>query len=290
MRKMTSLVTVLTLALASRAQEFSDSNLQSLVNAERSFAGMAKEKNTRDAFLAFLAEDAITSAPGQGPRTGKQHLQNQQANESWLWWEPEYSDIASSGDFGFNTGPWEFRQNKTDGKAVAYGHFVSIWKKNGEGEWKVAVDIGIGYPGPGEKKSIKTSAIKLSRPKQKQAVDTNTLFEEEKKFIEALTLKGNSAFEGIRSSEARFYRAGHTPYTTSQEVEQLLKQPAPDVTYTFMDGGVSSSNDLAYVYGKVSIRQKKEDGSVQTRTGSYMRFWKKEDGKHWKIVLDLLTN
>jgi len=56
MKKLLSLsVTIFTFFLA-QAQDFSNKNLQSLVDAERAFARMAKEKNTRDAFLANLIE------------------------------------------------------------------------------------------------------------------------------------------------------------------------------------------------------------------------------------------
>ena len=56
-----------------------------------------------------------------------------------------------------------------------------------------------------------------------------------------------------------------------------------------MGGDIASSGDLAYVYGKATFQVMK-DGQQQTRNGSYMRFYKKEDGQNWKIVLDLLTN
>ncbi len=56
MKKLLSLsVTIFTLLLA-QAQEFPNKNWQSLVDSERAFARMAKEKNTRDAFLANLID------------------------------------------------------------------------------------------------------------------------------------------------------------------------------------------------------------------------------------------
>ena len=56
-----------------------------------------------------------------------------------------------------------------------------------------------------------------------------------------------------------------------------------------MGGDISKAGDLAYVYGRTSFDVTK-DGVTQKRNGTYMRFWKKEDGKNWKIVLDLVTN
>src|SRR5262249_14261402 len=109
----------------SRAQ-FSNPNLQAMVDAERAFIAMAKEQNTRDAFLFFLSDDAVTTGP-EGPRTGKESIRNQPVSAGWLNWEVTYCDIAASGEMGYNTGPWEFRVQKTDETPVAYGEFHSIW-------------------------------------------------------------------------------------------------------------------------------------------------------------------
>ena len=115
---------------------------RTLVEVEEAFAQMAKEKNTRDAFLAFFADDVVTV--GKEPRIGKEYLLMQTPNESWLNWWPVYSFLCTSGDFGFNTGPWEFRNSRSDEKPVAFGHFVTVWKKV-NGEWKAAIDMGISH-------------------------------------------------------------------------------------------------------------------------------------------------
>ncbi len=150
-----------------QAQVVRDKDLQGLVDAERAFIRYAKEKNTRDAFIAFLADDAVTAAQGQGPRVGKKYLEDQKPNESYLHWELAFSDIASSGDFGFNTGPWEFREKKTDEKAVAFGQFVSAWKKDKDGKWKVIIDIGITHEEPKTPTTWTASSVKLKSSEKK---------------------------------------------------------------------------------------------------------------------------
>ena len=138
-------------------------NLQSLVEAEWAFINLAKETNTRDAFWAQFTDETIVF--GEGPVNAKKSYENQKTNASWLKWEPIYSDIAASGDFGYNTGPWEFRTVKTDEKAVAFGHFVSLWKRQEDGIWKLLLDIGIDHPKPNSTPQWKTSSIESVRRK-----------------------------------------------------------------------------------------------------------------------------
>jgi ketosteroid isomerase-like protein len=283
------LLSIVLIAFRLNAQEFKNTELQSLANAERSFSALAKERNTRDAFLFYFADSAVSSVPGEGPRVGKKHLEEQQPNESWLYWYPVYSDISASGDFGFNTGPWEFRQKKDDEKPVAFGEFVSMWKKNANGEWKVAVDIGIGHgPVATPVTTLTTSAIPLKTIKGKPSSYENILAEE-KKFIEAFKSNGKSAYEKLLSTEIRLYRPGKEPILGLMSVNEALSNGPKSLSYSIMGGDISSAGDLAYVYGKASFEVTR-DGVTQKRNGSYMRFWKKEDGKNWKIVLDLVTN
>jgi ketosteroid isomerase-like protein len=283
------LVFVMTFAFRLSAQEFKNADLQSLSNAERAFSAMAKEKNTRDAFLFYFADSAVSSVPGQGPRIGKKYLEEQQPNESWLYWYPVYSDISSSGDFGFNTGPWEFRQKKTDEKPVAFGEFVSMWKTNANGEWKVAVDIGIGHgPVSTPVTTLNTSTTPLKKVKGKPS-SKKEILEIEKNFIQAFATSGKSAYEKLLSQEVRLYRPTKEPFIGLAKADEALSNGLQNLSYSPMGADISSAGDLAFVYGKASFDVTR-DGATQKRNGSYMRFWKKEDGKNWKIVLDLVTN
>jgi ketosteroid isomerase-like protein len=281
-------LSIVTLAFRLSAQEFKNRDLQSLANVERAFSAMAKEKNTRDAFLFYFADSAVSSAPGEGPRVGKKHLEAQQPNETWLYWYPVYSDISASRDFGFNTGPWEFRQKKTDEKPVAFGEFVSMWKKNARGEWKVAVDIGIGH-GPITTPVTMLSKSAIPLKKVKVPSSKNDILSAEKNFIEAFRSSGKTAYEKLLSTEIRLYRPGNEPIVGLSNVNEALSNGLQNLSYSPMGGDISSAGDLAFVYGKASFDVAR-DGTTQKRKGSYMRFWKKEDGKNWKIVLDLVTN
>jgi ketosteroid isomerase-like protein len=119
--------------------------------------------------------------------------------------------------------------------------------------------------------------------------DKRALFDFEKAFIEKYAREGNIAYNNLLAAEAKFYRAGSLPLTTREKIEALLKEQTEKKTYAFMGGDMATSGDLAYVYGKATFEIMK-DGQPQTHNGSYMRFYKKEDGQNWKIVLDLLTN
>jgi len=58
-------------------------------------------------------------------------------------WEPEEADIAASGDIGYTIGRYERTVTGSDGTSnTTTGKYVSIWKRQEDGTWKVAVDLG----------------------------------------------------------------------------------------------------------------------------------------------------
>ncbi len=60
-----------------------------------------------------------------------------------LTWTPEVAEVAYYGDMGYTIGTYEFVQGDPEGGFVrSNGTYVTIWRKQGDGSWKVAVDIG----------------------------------------------------------------------------------------------------------------------------------------------------
>jgi ketosteroid isomerase-like protein len=61
-----------------------------------------------------------------------------------LTWDPISATIAASGDLGYTIGRWESIGTSVSGEdsVLATGNYVTIWEKDPEEGWRVAVDIG----------------------------------------------------------------------------------------------------------------------------------------------------
>jgi ketosteroid isomerase-like protein len=153
--------------VATHGQE--NPNWASLVEAERAFAAASLAKGTRAAFLDFLAEDSILFRPGPVP--GKKWIEEHPAPDTLLTWEPAFAEVAQSGDLGYTTGPWEIRPSGPQDKPTAFGHFVSVWKRQTDGAWKVVVDLGISHAGPGgNSKLLQPSSSKGDTEKMRRNI------------------------------------------------------------------------------------------------------------------------
>jgi ketosteroid isomerase-like protein len=129
-------------------EQKTNASLQSLVEAEKNFSKTFAEKGFRDSFISFFAEDGIGFGPH--PEKTKESLSKAPADTfplaTLLTWQPVFADISSSGEFGFTTGPLLITDQTPQKRPARHGMYFSVWKKQSDGSWKVAIDMGVGTP------------------------------------------------------------------------------------------------------------------------------------------------
>lgn len=137
MKLAASVLTVLLLALPSAGAADEAAIRDSLRAAEAGFAKAFADRDL-DAFLAFIDEDAMFLGPKGGLR-GKEAVKADwskffESETAPFSWEPKRWELNPSGTMGLTTGP----VYAPDGKWV--GSFMSIWRRQADGSWKVIFD------------------------------------------------------------------------------------------------------------------------------------------------------
>jgi ketosteroid isomerase-like protein len=132
--------------LAATAQKpTTESPLHSMVATERAFSQASADKGTRDSFLMFIAEDGILFRPSAvlGKKWLLEHPVPLVENRPLLSWQPTFAYMAAAGDMGYTFGPWEYKRNINDQKPSAFGHFITMWKKQADGAWRFAIHVNL---------------------------------------------------------------------------------------------------------------------------------------------------
>ena len=252
---------------------------RAMVEAERKFYQTGQEKGTRAAFLAFLADDGIVFRPG--PLNGKEVWEKRPQTGFDLVWEPTFAVMARSGDFGYDTGPAKWRAKK-EGEFSGHGQFVSVWKKQKGGAWKVALDCGIENPEPaGRPDPLEVDPSTSSKAATDIEIRRKNLREAQEKLSEAARNDAVSAMLAFAADQIRVFRDGHFPAKGKETGRSLLGDAGDKVSFVMMGGEVSSSADLAYAYGKYSSAREKG-----TEQGHYLHIWQTDATGSWKLVLD----
>jgi len=280
-------------AFARRVQE--KSALQAMVDTERAFAKLSEDQGTRQAFVAFIADDGILFRPRavKGRQWFAEHPVPQSDKRPLLSWYPAVAGIARAGDLGYTTGPWEFKTDIHDAKSVAWGHFLTVWKRQPDGSWKFAIDLGISNPQPAQAEAPweLPQGYKTGYKTPKARTDNLTssataLLARDREFSQAATKRGaHAAFADYAMREVRVYRDGKFPLVGQDPALAVLPASSSVWTWEPVAGDVSASDDLGYTYGTYQISGD-ELGAKIIESGNYFRIWKKEKSA-WKVLFDL---
>ena len=276
-------------ALAQKTQ--SPSALKQMVETEQAFSKTAEVKNTREAFMAFIADDGLLWRPRavNGKKWMNEHPVPPSDKRPLLAWQPAFAQMAEAGDLGFTTGPWEFKSDINDAKPSGYGHFVTVWKKQTDGSWKFLADLGISHPqsgGPLDIWQVDNKATSKSVKEVDVAKVTESLLERDRSYAAAGLKSGlSSAFLTHAASDARLYLPENLPIIGRAGAVHMLATMKDPVAYQTIAGDVSRSGDLGFTHGTYE-KASAADAKKTTERGNYLRIWKKH-GATWQIVLDV---
>ena len=149
------------------------------------------------------------------PENAKEVLKGEAESQASLVWRPTFVEVSASGDFGFTTGPSEYRAGGAADTSVYYGHFVSVWKKSGNGAWKVIMDVGSSYPKE-EKRTEEFAAKQLPIHRTKTAAadekGRSGMITADSAYSVLVQTQGTAkALENFASDTVRVYRKGKFP-------------------------------------------------------------------------------
>ena len=123
-----------------------------IMDADRAFAAAVAEAGTGGAaaWAAYFAEDGgMNSVPvtrgREDIRKAMDGFFSKPGNK--LRWQPDFADVAKSGDLGYTLGASQRYFTDKDGKAFENeARYITIWKRQKDGSWKIAIDGGTSTP------------------------------------------------------------------------------------------------------------------------------------------------
>ncbi len=111
-----------------------------VMQVERDFAQMAKDKGMAEAFYAF-ADDSAVIKRGLTLFKGKEAIRNFYAHQKSgeLQWAPDFAD--ASGALGYTYGQFIYTEKDSTGTVnQTKGYFHTVWRKQKDGSWKFVWD------------------------------------------------------------------------------------------------------------------------------------------------------
>ena len=257
---------------------------RTIVEHEARFYAMGQERGTKAAFLEFLTDDSIVFSPG--PVNGKEEWGKRPDKGISLKWTPVFAAMSRSADLGYTTGPAEWRKEKEDATPFGYGQFLSIWRKQKDGVWKVALDVGTEVPGAlknEEPQEVEYSISDVPAPRTPpdKAAMNRLLRNAEGKFGNAARTDSTAAILGSATETLRVHREGVFPAVGRDAAGLMLSVTRGGLVLEKSGGAMSEAGDLAYSYGKYTFTHPEK-----TERGHYLQIWRMEKDGAFKLALD----
>ncbi|HJS74484.1 MAG TPA: DUF4440 domain-containing protein [Vicinamibacteria bacterium] len=296
---MTRALWILVVAALQAPSKLSPPALNEMVETERAFAAMGAEKGVRESFFEFFGEEGISFNPH--PQKFREFARKNPLpdppppREFRLEWWPVYGDIAESGDLGYNTGPTLFTDLTEKKRPSGHGYFFSVWKKQPDGTWRVAVDMGANSPGPDP---AHQDRLRYQRAPQRPAKKVPSpdaargraeILELESGFGTALRAGVRDGYLNAVDENARLHRVNTFPMLGKKAIgDYFANQKLTAIAWEGIDGAIAASGELAYSYGRYELEHR--DGGAQgTETGYFTHVWKRDGAGDWKLVADVTS-
>ncbi|MDB5031875.1 hypothetical protein [Mucilaginibacter sp.] len=256
-----------------------------VVEAEDSFNKLVARKGIKEGFLAVTDPEGIVFKPR--PIKITDFYSNIEKQPGTLQWQPKFARISFNGDLAFTAGPYIYQNGKTDDDKV-YGDYVSIWRADAENKLKLLIDLGIQHPEAEQetpadfKEPDATKKVTLNKD---PFGGKNIILLTDKYFNNSLPISTLAAYKEYLSPEGRYYFPGFEPMTGTDKILKFLGNEAITITAETISAGRSTSNDLAYSYGRARIKK----GNIVSDY-NYARIWEVDNASHkWNILLEVFS-
>jgi hypothetical protein len=278
-------IILLFISIYSFSQE-SNGRINSLVAAENYLSALAKKNGSKEAFLKVAEDETLIFRPdmvkvkdfyGRGTMDGPGQLS----------WVPAYAKISQSGDWGFTTGPFTFLGDPKI--APTFGQYLSVWKTDFKGVWKLALNLNISHKKPivepelnfKDPKSIKFfEQVSQARIRQRKEIIITT----DQLFSNTLIKDQNLAHDIFLAENSRFLFQGEEPIIGKARINNFLGKNQISIESETLNADRATGSDLAYSYGIAYVTRNKLITKYH-----YVRIWESQEEHKWNVILEIYT-
>lgn len=249
-----------------------------ILNEEKHFDSMSKEKGAREAFLKFLSKDSkiLSFSILEGPAWAAE-LEKEKKTE----FIPFLLKASSSCDRGFVAGD---RQEKRGETVVRAGSYLNVWKKV-DGLWKIVLHSKSIFPhqsqnyGEKEYSATRLEASKAGKGSKKISETVNDFFKTLKEggWTKAYEIYADEKILKLRNNVP--LQMGKSSVFVRSIVERSFLEAQTSSIET------SKAEDIAFVYGEAVTEE-----LGQSQKGTFLHIWTKTGAGEWKLLVDCLSS
>jgi hypothetical protein len=258
--------------------------ISTVIDAEKDFNKLLERKGIKGGFLAVADPEGVVFKPDAVKIVD--FYSNIDKQQGTLKSTPNFARIATNGDLAFTAGPYVY-QNGTNDTDKVFGDYVSVWRADADNKLKLLINLGIQHPEV-EQEAISDikgpEATKMVALSKDPFAGKRIILATDNIFNHSLSISALAAYKEFLSPEGRYYFPGFEPMIGQDKTMKFIDNEGITISAQTTSGGRSTSNDLAYTYGKARIKK----GNVVSNY-NYVRIWSLDASHKWDILLEVFA-
>src|SRR5262249_2052823 len=166
----------------------------------------------------------------------------------------------------------------------SYGNYLSVWRKQPDGMWRVYIDVGVTTPAlpsfaPG---FVPLPLASKYHGAADKASATASLADADRALNDGIATKGSVAgYQDRLTPASRLHRPGSMSAIGPASIGEWLNANAKAQAATFTAAESATSGDLGYSYGLYEVK------GLPPQNGAYVRVWERDAAGKWWVVADV---
>lgn len=255
----------------------------SLITADRNAAMISKAQGPHAAFSSIIDKTSTFYVPSGV--NAFNYLNNRPNIADVMTWEPNFALVSKSLEFGVTSGQMEFQKV---GAIKRFGQYLTIWKRDKKGVWKVDLRAEVEnygkqaakdltYQEPDDSWYLKhRSQVRL---KQREDIVQST----DQLFSTISKRDTEAAYREFMADDVRFYYPWQNELEGKTNVVNFIKKQRIDIETEPIKVGRAYSGEYAYSQGTSTIHSKEKAVKF-----NYIRVWKLQDDFQWRVILEMM--
>lgn len=255
----------------------------SLITADRRAANVAKSEGPFEAFMSIVDKESTLYVPS--PVNALNYLNNRPNIPDVLSWQPDFALVSKSLDWGVTSGPMEFQKV---GAIKRYGQYLTVWRRDKKGNWKIHVRAEVENYGKGRKSDLvyyepDDSWYLKHRSKVRLQQREEVVTQSDELFSTILKANNEAAFNEFLSDDVRYYYPWEATMEGKENVLSFLKKNRLEITTEPVGVGRAYSGEYAYTSGTATVRSKDKIAKF-----NYVRIWQLKNDYQWRVVIEMM--
>lgn len=255
----------------------------SLLSADRSAARISATEGPHAALTSIVDRNSIFFAPS--PVNAMEHLKNRPNIPDVMTWKPTFAAVSKSMEWGVTSGSLSFQRV---GAIQRYGEYLSVWRRDRKGNWKIDLRAQIEHHGGKEEPEllyIEPDDKDYTKFRTKERIQQRKEIVMSNDQLLSAVLKSNAAvaYGEFLADDARFYFPWNTPITGKDNILNFIKKQDVAILSESLVASRSYSGELAYSYGTASVATANQQFKC-----NYVRIWQLQPDFQWRVVIEML--